>query len=340
MNNIDLRRVDLNLLVVFETLMTERHVGRAAQRLNVGQSAVSHALARLRDLFGDPLFVRHPKGIEPTKRSLALGPRIADVLNRTRAALVSDPDFDPGRSHRFTVGQTDGSIPILVALMERLRETAPNIELHVRRIDADGLIGAIDRQELDLGFAVMASARPIARIVRVPVLKIRYVGIARRNHPALRMLRSSDKFAALPHLAISPRGEPATYVDGLLAELGLRRNTVLTIPHFLAAPLIVACTDLIAIIDESIARLFANDARLSIFELPVTLSPITIDMLAAAARTEEAALTWLREQCVEVSAIIGGRKPGAAIYPPRLRYKTAFTSRSILAQARTRLVRD
>ena len=118
----------------------------------------------------------------------------------------------------------------------------------------------------------------------------------------------ADEFAALPHLAISPRGEPASYVDGLLAEHGLRRNTVLTIPHFLAAPLIVACTDLVAIIDESIARLFATDARLSIFELPVALRPIAIDMLAAVARTEEAALTWLREQCVEVSAIIDRSK--------------------------------
>ena len=76
MNKIDLRRVDLNLLVVFETLMAERHVGRAAQRLNVSQSAVSHALSRLRELFDDPLFARHPKGIEPTKHCLALGPRL------------------------------------------------------------------------------------------------------------------------------------------------------------------------------------------------------------------------------------------------------------------------
>ena len=111
------------------------------------------------------------------------------MLNRTRAVLVSDPTFDPGRPHRFTIGQTDGSIPILVALMERLRNTAPNIELHVRRVDADGVIGAIDRQELDLGFAVMPSARPIARIVRVPVLNVRYVCIARRDHPALRKPR-------------------------------------------------------------------------------------------------------------------------------------------------------
>src|SRR3954470_4303541 len=107
MNKIDLRRVDLNLLVVFETLMTERHVGRAAQRLNVSQSAVSHALGRLRELFGDPLFARHPKGIVPTRRGLVLGPRVADVLNRARAVLMSSPTFDPDRAHRFTIGQTD-----------------------------------------------------------------------------------------------------------------------------------------------------------------------------------------------------------------------------------------
>src|SRR5262249_8986149 len=161
----------------------------------------------------------------------------------------------------FTIGQTDGSIPILVALMELLRTTAPNIELHVRRVDADGIVRAIDRQELDVAFAVMPPAQRMARIVRTPVLKIRYVGIARRNHPLLRS-RSRELFAALPHLAISPRGEPASYVDGLLAEAGLRRNTVLTIPHFLAAPLIVARTDLIAIIDESIASLFERDPAL------------------------------------------------------------------------------
>jgi DNA-binding transcriptional LysR family regulator len=252
-------------------------------------------------MFGDPLFARHPKGMEPTKRSLALGPRVADVLHRTRAVLVSDPVFDPARPHRFTIGQTDGSIPILVALMERLRKTAPNIELHVRRVDADGIVGAIDRQELDLAFAVMLSARPIARIVRAPVLKIRYVCIARRNHAALcRPRPTPGEFAALPHLAISPRGEPTSHVDELLAEAGVHRNTVLTIPHFLAAPLIVARTDLVAIIDESIARLFAADKRLRIFELPIKLRPISIDLLMPSARKEEHALNWLRKQCIEV----------------------------------------
>src|ERR1041384_3569933 len=94
MNQIDRRRADLNLLVVFQALLAERHVGRAAERLSLTQSAASHALGRLRDLFGDPLFVRHPKGVEPTARALALAPEIGDILSRTQSLLAS-PVFDP-----------------------------------------------------------------------------------------------------------------------------------------------------------------------------------------------------------------------------------------------------
>jgi len=105
--------------------------------------------------------------------------------------------------------------------------------LQVRRIDADGIVAALDQQEIDLGLAVMPSARPIARIVRVPVLNIRYVGIARAGHPKLHSAqRRKDEFASLPHLAVSPRGEPTSHVDELLAEVGLRRNIVVTVPHF------------------------------------------------------------------------------------------------------------
>lgn len=301
MNQIDLRRVDLNLLVVFETLITERHVGRAARRLSVSQSAVSHSLRRLRELFDDPLFARHPKGIEPTQRGLALAPSVADILNRARSVLVSTPTFDPQRPHRFTIGQTDGSMAILVALMERLRREAPNLELHVRPVDANGVIGAIDRQELDLAFALLPS-RPPARIARTPLYKIPYVCLARRDHPALRRRRlTKAEFAALPHLAISPRGAPTNRVDDLLREIGLRRNTVLTVPHFLAAPLIVARTDLVAIIDQAIANLFASDTRLKTFALPAELRPISIDLLTAAARADESALKWMREQCIEAA---------------------------------------
>jgi DNA-binding transcriptional LysR family regulator len=106
MNQIDLRRADLNLLVVFQALLAERHVGRAAKRLALTQSAASHALGRLRDLFGDPLFIRHPKGVEPTARALALVPAIADILNRAEELLAS-PVFNPALERSFTIATID-----------------------------------------------------------------------------------------------------------------------------------------------------------------------------------------------------------------------------------------
>jgi DNA-binding transcriptional LysR family regulator len=144
------------------------------------------------------------------------------------------------------------------------------------------------------------------RVAQLPVLKIRYVWIARRGHPALRkMPLSKEAFASLPHLAISPREGPTNRVDDVLMEAGLRRNTVLTIPHFLAAPMIVERTDLVAIIDESIARLFLNNTNVKVHELPVKLRPITINMQLAAIRATEPALKWLRDQCLEVARTIG-----------------------------------
>lgn len=302
MNKFDIHRVDLNLLVVFEMLMRERHVGRAAERLNLSQSAVSHALGRLREQFNDPLFTRHPRGVEPTQRSLALFQGVSDILDRARTVFASEQPFSPQRPHRFTIGQTDGSIPILVTLMERLRTDAPNVELHVRWVDAAGVIPAIDRQELDLAFAVMPPARLPVRIAQMPALRINYVCIARHDHPAVREPpQTLEDFASLPHLAISPRGESISRVDGLLADVGLRRNTVLTIPHFLAAPLIVAKTDLVAIIDESIFRLFARDRTVQTVRMPAALQSITIDLFMASARMEEPALAWLRDQCLSAA---------------------------------------
>src|SRR5262245_10736144 len=127
LNPIDLSRADLNLLVLFETVMETRHVGRAAKQLNLTPSAVSHGLGRLRSLLDDPLFLRTPKGVAPTDRALRLAPAIADVLARVRSVVASAKPFDPATSkRRFTIGAPDGAasvfLPPLLALLQR---TAP-----------------------------------------------------------------------------------------------------------------------------------------------------------------------------------------------------------------------
>src|SRR5438046_2006409 len=277
MNQMDLRRADLNLLVVFQVLLAERHVGRAAKRLTLTQSAASHALGRLRDLFGDPLFVRHPKGVEPTTRALALAPAIADIL--TRAPPVP---------------------AIILPLIEHLRRVAPAIDLRVVPLVREHVVAAFDRQEIDM--AILNFPDPPARIARVPVLKDRYVGIARRGHPGLKGKSLTAKaYAALPHLLFSPRGDPKGIIDEPLAQLsGRKRRVVVTVPHILAAPLIVARTDLVTVIAERIARIYASELDLILFEPPVSLPEFTINVLTSAARADDPAIQWLQQQVMHV----------------------------------------
>jgi DNA-binding transcriptional LysR family regulator len=300
MNQIDLRRADLNLLVVFQVLLAERHVGRAAKRLALTQSAASHALGRLRGLFGDPLFVRHPKGVEPTTRALALAPAIADILNRAQSVLAS-PVFNPDLACSFTIATIDLTVPtIIVPLIERLRKIAPAIDLRVVPLVREHVVAAFDRQEIDM--AILNFPDPPARIARVPVLKDRYVGIARRGHPGLKGKSLTAKaYAALPHLLFSPRGDPKGIVDEPLAQLsGHKRRIVMTVPHVLAAPLIVARTDLVTVIAERIARRYASELNLMLFEPPIALPEFTISVLTSAARAGDPALQWLQQQVMHV----------------------------------------
>lgn len=300
MSEIDLRRIDLNLLVVFQALLAERHVGRAAIRLALTQSAASHALRRLRDLFGDPLFVRHPKGVEPTARALALAPTIADILNRAQSLIIS-PVFDPTFACSFTIATIDLTLPtIIVPLIEHLRRVAPAIDLRVVPLVREHVTAAFDRQEIDM--AVLNFPNPPKRIARLPVLKDRYVGIARRGHPGLKGKTLTAKaYAALPHLLFSPRGDPKGIVDEPLAKLsGMRRRVVMTVPHISAVPLIVARTDLVAVIAERIARFYASEHDLTLFDPPIKLPEFTISVLTSVARVGDPALQWLQQRVIQV----------------------------------------
>src|SRR5688572_26508336 len=136
LNEIDLSRVDLNLLVLFEAVLAERHVGRAADKLHLSSSAVSHGLGRLRRLLNDPLFLRTPKGVMPTGRALEIAAPIAEILARVKSVVAMAVPFDPATStRRFTIGAPDAVLAVFVpALLEELRRTAPSIDISVRQL--------------------------------------------------------------------------------------------------------------------------------------------------------------------------------------------------------------
>src|SRR5262245_53140445 len=146
LNEINLSRSDLNLLVLFEAVLETRHVGRAAARLSLTPSAVSHGLGRLRRMLSDPLFLRTPKGVVPTQRALELAEAVGDILARSRRLIGSATPFDPAKSsRRFTIGMPDGvSAVLLPPLLAGMRRTAPRIDISVRYLDRDTALADLE----------------------------------------------------------------------------------------------------------------------------------------------------------------------------------------------------
>lgn len=307
MHQIDLTRCDLNLLVVFEALMRERHVGRAAERLFLSQSATSHALGRLRDLLGDPLFVRHPKGVEPTARAQELAPAIADALDRVRAIVTPRAPFDPARLQRvFTIGATDYAVFVVLApLLARLQESAPGLDLRIVPVDQGGVAAAFDRGELD--FAIGNFPDPPHRIESIPLFEERFVGVVRRGHPALEADRLSlDAFTALPHALVSLRGDPHGRVDEALAAIGRSRRVAVTVAHFLALPFVIGASDMVGVLAERAAVRMAETAALSLFALPIEMPSWTLHLLRPRQLADQPEVAWF-------SGLISGSQASASL---------------------------
>lgn len=295
MHEIDLTKMDLNLLVVFEALMRERHVGRAAVQLSLSQSATSHALGRLRTLFDDPLFVRHPRGIEPTPRGRELAQPISDALSRLRQLLSPPAAFDPATLRRtFTVAAHDYALAVLMpSLMADLRVHAPGVDLRCVSIDPSKVIDGLDRGELDfaLGGFVGVEAE---RVTRTPLFSDRFVGVARRDHPQLNAGRMSlEDFLTLPHALMSAGGQPRGDIDQALSALGLERHVAITVPNFLALPYVVERVDVIGVLPERLALRSAQTSSLTLFDLPIDVDRVTCNMLALTPLVEQPEIQWV-----------------------------------------------
>jgi DNA-binding transcriptional LysR family regulator len=302
MRDFDLRRFDLNLLTVFDALMRERHVGRAGERLHLTQPAVSHALGRLRALLGDPLFVKHARGMNPTPRAAALAPAIAATLASLSALLAPDRRFEPASARRVvTLAATDYvSFVLLPALVERLRREAPGFDLRVRSAEPALMREALRRGEID--FALGRIGREVSGLEAVPLFEERFVCVGRTGHPLLAAPMAAADFAAAPQLLVSPGGDAHGMIDAALQERALARRVVLTVPHFLAVPFIVAQSDLVAALAERVARRLAAAAVIDIAALPLAVPPWRIGLVRLADTPVDPALAWFARELVPAVA--------------------------------------
>ncbi|MBC7941061.1 MAG: LysR family transcriptional regulator [Chitinophagaceae bacterium] len=305
LNEIDLSRADLNLLVLFDKVLEERHVGRAAEGLHLTASAVSHGLGRLRRLLNDPLFLRTPKGVVPTERALQLAVPIADVLARARSVLSSAETFEPARStRRFTIGAPDGVATVfLPALLAELRGRAPGIDIGLRQLlpapgdtapDRAWRPAFSDLEARSIDIAVLPLGDVPARFHASTLYEEDFVIAARGGHPFAHAA-TLDRFCEMRHLVVSASGDAQGFVDRVLAERGRSRRIALTVPSFMFALSVVAETDLICALPRRFATLHAARFGAVIVEPPLSLGRFQLHAVTSRAARMDEGLKWLFE---------------------------------------------
>jgi DNA-binding transcriptional LysR family regulator len=288
--------IDLNLLTSLDALLESQSVTRAARRLGVTQPAVSHALRRLRDLLGDELLVRTPKGMRPTPRAIELRPAVRAAIDAAEVVLQAAPGFDPATAERaFVVAMADqASFLLMPPLFERLSREAPGIRLELRPGPIDAL-----GDEVDLLIGVFRD-RP-AGIRDEPLFHEEFACVIRKGSAAARGPFDLKRYLALPHLLVAPRGRPGSPLDDALARAGQRRRVVLTVPHFLVAPHVIASSDLVWTAPTGLARAFAELLPLAIREPPFHTPGFDVVMRWHVRLDRDAGLAWLRRMLREVA---------------------------------------
>jgi DNA-binding transcriptional LysR family regulator len=302
MHEVDLSQIDLNLLVLFEAIMRERHLGRTAASLHLSPSAISHGLARLRRVLHDPLFLKHPKGVVPTDRASEVAASIADILERIRGVVAKAEGFDARRStRRFTIGAPDAvSAVVLPPLLRALAATGPHIDLSVCELLPQNALGDLDGRRADLVIQPLAEIPPR---FRASALYEEEFAIAMRSGHPLQSKLTLDRYCAARHALVSTTGDPFGNVDVTLKSLGRVRRVAVTFPNFLFALAVVAETDLIAAVPRRAAT-FAKRFGVVLVPPPAPLAPLgrsAIQVIASRAAMADPGVAWLfgvLEDCV------------------------------------------
>ncbi|MEJ5061436.1 MULTISPECIES: LysR family transcriptional regulator [unclassified Pseudomonas] len=294
MNRNDLRRADINLLVVFETMMHERNVSRVGEKLFLGQPAISGALGRLRLMFDDPLFVRAGRVMEPTARAEEIFSNLTPALDGMAAALSRCQSFDPRTSEAtFHIGLSDDvEYALLPRLLRQLRIEAPNITLIVRRVDHRQMSQMLLSGEVSLGISHTHDLPATAR--RKGLRPIRPMLLRADSKPGSLGL---DEFCSRPHAVVSSIGNVMDETDQALGLLGRQRKVVLTVPQFSALPMLLAHSEMLAIVPDYVARVMVPAGGLRAEPAPMELPSQELSMVWRAAVHNDPGERWLRSRC-------------------------------------------
>ena len=299
MRAMNLRAIDLNLLVVFDAVMQERNVTRAAGRVGLSQPAMSHALGRLRHALHDELFVRTPQGMAPTPRAELLAEPLRNALQEVRLAL-EPMEFDPATSDRTCRITVNNYAAIVLAppLVAATADAAPLLRLDLRPSGTLDVVDLLDVGDIDL--AIGATESVGERFNSKLLIEDPFVLVMRRGHPAAEAVLSPSVLAGLSHLQISSSGEDTSFLDAWLGERGLARKLDLRAPNHSAAA-IIAQSDRVAVLSRRIGQSHMRRHPLLIRELPFASPLVRTVMLWHQRLDAHPAHRWLRHRLAEVA---------------------------------------
>lgn len=289
----NLRAVDLNLLVIFDALMTERHVTRAALRIPMSQPAMSNALARLRHVFKDDLFVRSGGVMEPTPRALELGDSVRHILRQTERLMASDVGFDPATAQReFTARMSDliGYLA-LPRILKALSVQAPQVTLDILHMSPESTIKGLETDQLDFGLSMQL--RHTTSIHSEPLFSDKMVCVMRADHPLAQGKLTLARFLHAEHLRVAISPTDIRFVDNVLADKGYTRKVVAKVPHWLLIPPILRESNLIAAVSGRLAGQFASGS-LAIKPLPFESDPFFWEIYWHRRNDNSSAHKWIR----------------------------------------------
>lgn len=291
---LELHDIDLNLLVVFNQLLAERRVSRVAETLGISQPAVSNSLAKLRRLFGDELFLRTPRGMEPTPFADQLAESVSYALAMLHSGINLRASFEPATAERaFTIGMTDiGEIYFLPALIERLRREAPRVTLSTVRDSSINLRDELESGKVDLAVGLLPQLK--AGFFQRRLFTQSYVCLMRRGHRLAKRRMSAAEFEGAEHLVVISAGTGHGKVDELLKRSGIERSVRLTVPHYVSVGHILQGSDLVTTVPERLADRLLEPFGLVKVPHPARLPQVSINVFWHAKYHRAPANHWLR----------------------------------------------
>src|SRR5437868_12229614 len=288
----NVRDVDLNLLRVFDAVLRERGVTPAAAGLGLTQPAVSNALSRLRAVFGDPLFVRTPSGMDATPFARELAEPVRQALALLESALAHGPGFDPAiatRAFRFYMSDL-GQIEFLPPLIERVQQRAPGVRLEAVALEVEDIAAALGAGSLDLAVGFLPGLG--APIRRRALFRDPYLCLMRADHPIKALTKK--KFLEASHALVTSRGGHRV-IEEALERAGLARRIALRVPHFTVVPMVLERTDLILTLPARVARVFESRGKLKALAPPVPIPPAEVALHWHERFEPDPGNRWLRE---------------------------------------------